>query len=117
MWKLKKSLKVGFEKDLYNDCQEINKFSQNVIKGKNKSLGNAFKDESGTKTFDLFTLYKTHDPSLTDNDMKIIALNFIIAGRDTTRMLLSWFFYEIGLDKNKQIKQNIIDVCYLSIYI
>lgn len=32
-----------------------------------------------------------------------------IAGRDTTRTLLSWFIYEICLDKNKDIKQQIYE--------
>merc|ERR1712013_27304 len=53
-------------------------------------------DETGTKTFDLFSLYSDHKKDLSDEDIKFIALNFIIAGRDTTRMLLSWFLYDLS---------------------
>eukprot|EP01084_Bolivina_argentea_P009409 17567_1 len=41
-----------------------------------------------------------HNKELNRKELRDIALNMIIAGRDTTRLLMSWFIYEMSLQSN-----------------
>jgi len=52
-------------------------------------------DESGVNKHDIISLYLSIEPNIDRKELRDIALNMIIAGRDTTRNLLSWFFYAI----------------------
>ncbi len=42
---------------------------------------------------------------LTDQDLRDIIMNFLLAGRDTTAQALSWMFYRLSLPDNKHIQQ------------
>ena len=94
-------------------------------------ISKSISDESGDKNHDLLSYFLKHDPNLNKEELRDIALNFIvcnliiynlcesieiylysnnyliwlnfiqIAGRDTTRMLLSWCLYELSMDKIK----------------
>ena len=84
-------------------------------------------DETGREKHDLLSLFMSNRKNLThetgkndsnnesetsdtfdDKAIRDITLNFITAARDTTRILLSWFFYEINLEENKNIKEKVI---------
>lgn len=51
-------------------------------------------------------LSKRGDGVYTDKSLRDMILNFIIAGRDTTAITLSWFFYMIT--KNPEVAKNIL---------
>ena len=55
---------------------------------------------------DFISLYLKNNNKLTNKDLRDISLNLIIAGRDTTRTLLTWFLYVIN-NKN-DIKDKIL---------
>ena len=44
---------------------------------------------------DLLSLFIDHNPKITDVELRDITVNFIIAGKDTTAQMLSWFFYHL----------------------
>eukprot|EP01084_Bolivina_argentea_P074227 134688_1 len=105
-WKVKRFLNIDYEKEIAYHLKIINDFSHNLITEKRKNTIANITDETGINTFDLFSLYQKHNQQLTDNDMKYLALNFIIAGRDTTRMLISWFLYDLSIFS--EIKKKVI---------
>ncbi|ETO34625.1 hypothetical protein RFI_02465 [Reticulomyxa filosa] len=74
-------------------------FFFNIVTGwekkKKKKRRKKITDESGVNKYDLISLYLSLEPNISKKELRDIALNMIIAGRDTTRVLLSWFFYAI----------------------
>eukprot|EP01084_Bolivina_argentea_P210683 358504_1 len=104
-WKIKRALNIDYEYQIEKHLKVIDHFANVLINEKQYDTEKRITDESGVKTFDLFTLYYEHNPSLRNEDMKFMALNFIIAGRDTTRMLTSWFLYDLSLfaDVHKKV--------------
>ena len=64
-------------------------------------------DETGNQSYDILSLYLKHEPTLTYKDLYDISINFIIVGRDTTRMLLSWWIWELCKDENKKYKDKL----------
>ncbi|ETO33658.1 hypothetical protein RFI_03444, partial [Reticulomyxa filosa] len=66
-------------------------------------------DESGDTRHDLLSLYLQHNPNWTRKELRDIALNMIIAGRDTTRALLGWFFVCIS-DRPDILKKIIAEI-------
>eukprot|EP01084_Bolivina_argentea_P253985 426876_1 len=106
-WKLKRFLNIDYENELFNNFKILNEFTDNLITKKKEATKQKMIDETGVDTFDLFSLYYKHNPNLTNEDLKYIALHFIIAGRDTTRMLTSWFLYDLLCFKD--VKNKVIE--------
>jgi len=107
---LKRQLNVGSEWYIHKDHTIIKEFVQDIVRQKNQHKS-SMSDESGSKSYDLLSLYLKHNPNLKFKDLYDIALNFIIAGRDTTRMLLSWWIWELCKPQHKEIR----DTLYLEI--
>lgn len=96
IWKAMRAMpfKVGNEGAIKRNMRVINAFADEVLDSRQHAL-QRITDESGVKYNDIISLYSTHDPSLSREQLKHIAMNMIIAGRDTTRLILSWCFYEM----------------------
>ena len=107
-WKLKRLLNVGSEWYIHEDHMVIKNFVQNIVRQKNENRSKVA-DESGKSDHDLLSLYLKHDPNLSFKDLYDIALNFIIAGRDTTRMLLSWWIWELCKPEHRQIRDKLYE--------
>eukprot|EP01084_Bolivina_argentea_P314323 544432_1 len=110
-WKIKKFLNIGTEVNVKKDHQQIMQFVATILDKKFKERKNPKQiyDATGSsEKYDLISLYLKHDPNMTRSQLYDVALNFIIAGRDTTRMLLSWFIYELCRDENKEILEKIL---------
>ena len=84
----------GNEGAIKRDIRIINEFSDQVLDSRQNAISN-ITDETGDKYNDIISLFHKHDPTLTRQQLKDIAMNMILAGRDTTRLLLSWCFYEL----------------------
>jgi len=94
-WKIKRALNIDYEHDIFEHLKVIDTFCEKLITEKKADTKQLITDESGVNKFDLFTLYYNNNKALTNEEMKFLALNFIIAGRDTTRMVTSWFLYDL----------------------
>ena len=98
MWKLKKWLGLGLEVSLSRSLGEIDEYLAAVINTRKQELMS--QQESGThqRHDDLlsrFMMKKTE--SYSDTFLQHVALNFILAGRDTSSVALSWFFWLITM--------------------
>lgn len=101
LWTLKRQMNVGNESYIHQNHIIIKKFVENIINKKNQ-YSSKMSDETGKESYDILSLYLKHDDTLTYKDLYDISINFIIAGRDTTRMLLSWWIWELCKNENKQ---------------
>ncbi|XP_058745616.1 cytochrome P450 704C1-like isoform X1 [Vicia villosa] len=106
LWKLKRVLNFGSEASLKKNIKIIDDFVHSLIKTKRKLLSaqNDFSDKEDILS--RFLLESEKDPSnMTDQYLRDIILNFMIAGKDTSANTLSWFFYM--LCKNPLIQEKV----------
>ncbi|BBN13831.1 protein MpCYP704K1 [Marchantia polymorpha subsp. ruderalis] len=98
-WKVKKFFNKGDEKVLKKCVDAMDEFVYDVINRRRAELQAAQND--GPQRPDLLTRFMTMtdkaDEALSDKAIRDHVVNFIIAGRDTTAITLSWFIYRICL--------------------
>jgi fatty acid omega-hydroxylase len=99
------SLTFGNEYLIKRESKVIHEFADQVLQSRGTTN---ITDEAGQKQRDIISLFKKYNKDLTKEQLKYIALNMIIAGRDTTRLLLSWFLYNMCLPENKEVKGKIL---------
>ncbi|XP_073023717.1 LOW QUALITY PROTEIN: cytochrome P450 86A1-like [Primulina eburnea] len=86
LWRLKKILDVGSEKRLRR--------SLNIVENYMTEALDARKQNPSDDLLSRFMKKRDIDGSLFSNSvLKRIALNFVLAGRDTSSVALSWFFW------------------------
>lgn len=105
LWKVKRFLQIGSEKNLSACVRSINRFVAELISNQKK----LFEEEKETAT-NLVSIFlkqfsEQHIP-LSDQYLRDVALNFIIAGRDTTAQTLSWFFWL--MTQNQSVESDIL---------
>ncbi|XP_044467528.1 cytochrome P450 704C1-like [Mangifera indica] len=91
-WKIKRFLNIGSEAELRKNIKVVDEFVYKLIKSKIELLNNPHADTQPGKKEDLLSRFlelKESDPKY----LRDIVLNFVIAGKDTTAITLSWFFY------------------------
>ena len=96
LWKLKKWLGLGLEVSLNRSLGEIDGYLDAVINTRKQEL--LSQQESGVQGHDdlLSRFMKKKDQkgqSYSEGFLRHVALNFILAGRDTSSVALSWFFW------------------------
>ncbi|XP_015947476.1 cytochrome P450 86A8 [Arachis duranensis] len=91
LWKVKKWLRLGMEVSLSRSLVDVDKHLSNVIEKRKVELLSHQKD--GTHHDDLLTRFMRKKESYSDQFLQHVALNFILAGRDTSSVALSWFFW------------------------
>ncbi|KAI3471079.1 hypothetical protein Pfo_027742 [Paulownia fortunei] len=90
-WKIKKFLNIGSEATLRNCMKVVDVFVYKVIQSKIEQL-NKPKEDLPVNKGDILSRFlemNETDPKY----LKDIILSFMIAGKDTTAVTLSWFFY------------------------
>ena len=78
LWRIKRALNIGYEYEISENLKVVDDFCIDLITKKKEETVQNITDESGQDTFDLFSLYYNHNKELTNEDMKFLALNFII---------------------------------------
>ncbi|KAI5070366.1 hypothetical protein GOP47_0014709 [Adiantum capillus-veneris] len=92
LWELKKALNIGDEGVLKQEVEVLNSFTTNVIQKRRVELEG--KDEGRADLLSRFMAYNEGQPgAFSDKELRDAILNFVIAGRDTSAITLSWFIY------------------------
>ncbi|RWR91695.1 cytochrome P450 86A22 [Cinnamomum micranthum f. kanehirae] len=91
VWKLKKWLRLGMEVELSQNLSHIDKYLSSIINTRKLELMS--RQQSGTHHDDLLSRFMRKKESYSDTFLQHVALNFILAGRDTSSVALSWFFW------------------------
>lgn len=105
-WKLKRFLNIGGEAALKRHVKLLDDFVHGVIKTRKAQL--ELQQDSNFKE-DILSRFlmesKKDQTTMTDQYLRDIILNFMIAGKDSSANTLSWFFYM--LCKNPLVEEKI----------
>ncbi|CAM8979128.1 unnamed protein product [Rhodiola kirilowii] len=110
IWKAMRFLNIGPERKLKASIKGVDKFADEVIKTRKNEL---MLDCNGdnNKRSDILTVFMgQRDESgkaFSDKFLRDICVNFILAGRDTSSVALSWFFWLI--DHNPEVENKILE--------
>lgn len=113
IWKLKKWLRLGNEVTLTQSLEHTNQYLTNIIETRKlELLSNQHRDnnEATTPHDDLLSRFMKKKESYSDTFLQNVALNFILAGRDTSSVALSWFFWLVS--QNPRVEEKILtEIC------
>ncbi|CAM6114405.1 unnamed protein product [Calypogeia fissa] len=104
-WKIKRTLNIGTEAKLRSYLNVMDTFLYNMIDNRRREMQ---KDPNKEGRPDILSRFMsiTDRETYSDAHLRDVLINFIIAGRDTTALTLSWLFYE--LCRNPNVVENII---------
>ncbi|KAJ0674641.1 putative alkane 1-monooxygenase [Helianthus annuus] len=113
VWKIMRHLNVGSEKKLKDSIAGVESFADDVIRTRKKEVV-LMSDDDKKQRSDLLTTFMglKDDKGLpfSDKFLREICVNFILAGRDTSSVALSWFFWL--LDRNPTVEEKILgEIC------
>ncbi|KAM7511973.1 hypothetical protein LguiB_010848 [Lonicera macranthoides] len=91
IWKLKKWLRLGLEVSLSRSLVHVDEYLTSVIDTRKLELTN--QQKGGNPHDDLLSRFMKKKECYSDKFLQQVALNFILAGRDTSSVALSWFFW------------------------
>ncbi|XP_022873094.1 cytochrome P450 94A2-like [Olea europaea var. sylvestris] len=101
IWKIKRALNIGSEKQLKLVVNEVREFAKSIIKEKKQEL----QEKTSKESVDLLSRFLSSGHS--DEDFVTdIVISFILAGRDTTSAALTWFFWL--LYNNPEVENEIL---------
>ncbi|XP_059286506.1 cytochrome P450 94A1-like [Lycium ferocissimum] len=102
IWKIKRALNIGSEKKLRIAVQQVREFAKKIVREKQRELN----EKSSLDSADLLSRFLSTGHS--DEDFVTdIVISFILAGRDTTSAVLTWFFWLIS--KNPEVESQILE--------
>ncbi|XP_010245486.1 PREDICTED: cytochrome P450 86B1 [Nelumbo nucifera] len=112
LWKIMRYLDLGIERKLRRSIRQVDQFAEEVIRTRKKELS-VDSNEKRVKS-DLLSVFmglKDEDGKpFSDKFLRDICVNFILAGRDTSSVALSWFFWL--LDRHPAVEQQILkEIC------
>ncbi|OVA12089.1 Cytochrome P450 [Macleaya cordata] len=112
VWKAMRYLNIGSEKKLKESICEVDKFADKVIHTRKKELSllDFSKDDKKLRS-DLLTVFMRlkddEGKPFSKKFLRDICVNFILAGRDTSSVALSWFFWL--LNQNPDVEKQILE--------
>ena len=110
VWKLKKTLGLGMETSLTKSLRHIDKYLTDIIETRKQELQTQQQGGSGIPHDDLLSRFMKKKESYSEEFLQHVALNFILAGRDTSSVALSWFFWLVI--QNPNVEEKIItEIC------
>ncbi|XP_030547517.1 cytochrome P450 86B1-like [Rhodamnia argentea] len=106
VWKLMRFLGIGPERTLRKSIEGVDEFANEVIRTRKKELA----ADDGCQRSDILTVFaRLRDEEgrpFSDKFLRDICVNFILAGRDTSSVALSWFFWL--LHNNPDVEERIV---------
>uniref|UniRef100_A0A7N0RAE5 Cytochrome P450 n=1 Tax=Kalanchoe fedtschenkoi TaxID=63787 RepID=A0A7N0RAE5_KALFE len=110
-WRLKKILRLGSEKELSNDVASIRELARKIVREKKAELQKRLSlssSQAAVDSGDEDLLSRFLSSGHSDEDFMVdIVISFILAGRDTTSVALTWFFWL--LYKHPQVEAEILN--------
>ncbi|KAK4482443.1 hypothetical protein RD792_009600 [Penstemon davidsonii] len=102
IWKIKRLLNIGSEKQFKEAIRVVNDFAINIIRSKEQNYQN-MKETGEECCQDLLSrfMHSSSNLAFRDDDekrrfLRDIVINFVLAGKDTTSTALTWFFWLIA---------------------
>lgn len=108
IWKMRKWLRLGLEDDMSRSISHVDNYLSEIINTRKLEL--VSQQQDGSRHDDLLSRFMKKKESYSDKYLKYVALNFILAGRDTSSVAMSWFFWLVSL--NPRVEEKIItEIC------
>ncbi|KAI3734243.1 hypothetical protein L6452_13708 [Arctium lappa] len=112
IWKIMRHLNLGSEKKLKHSIKGVDNFADEVIRTRKKEV--VLQTEEKKLKSDLLTIFMglkdEQGRPFSDKFLRDICVNFILAGRDTSSVALSWFFWL--LDRNPTVEERVLsEIC------
>ncbi|KAJ4712053.1 putative Cytochrome P450 [Melia azedarach] len=108
IWKLKKIFRLGLEVSMGQSLEHIDSYLSDIIITRKLEL--ASREHGGIPHDDLLSRFMKKKESYSDTFLQHVALNFILAGRDTSSVALSWFFWLVS--QNPRVEEKIVkEIC------
>ncbi|KAJ3115531.1 hypothetical protein HDU96_000478 [Phlyctochytrium bullatum] len=104
---------LGTASRLRRNLKIINKFAADQIAIRRKAIADGTLENKGYRDLlDLYMETEVDGKPLTDQELRDMILNMIIAGRDTTAVALSWCFWELSSRREivEKIRQELDEV-------
>ncbi|KAM0848479.1 hypothetical protein ACQ4PT_054351 [Festuca glaucescens] len=95
VWRCKQWLGLGMETTLTRSMAHVDRYLAAVIKTRKLELADHNDTTSATPHDDLLSRFMRKG-TYSDDSLQHVALNFILAGRDTSSVALSWFFWLVS---------------------
>lgn len=109
IWKAMRYLNLGSEKKLKESIKGVDLFANEVIRKRKEEI--FLESEDKKQRSDLLTIFMRltdeKGEAFSDKFLRDICVNFILAGRDTSSVALSWFFWLI--DRNPMVEERILE--------
>ncbi|MFS7993712.1 putative alkane 1-monooxygenase [Helianthus anomalus] len=113
VWKIMRHLNIGSERKLKDSIAGVESFADDVIRTRKKEVCLMSDDDKKQRSDLLTTFMGLKDDKgqpFSDKFLREICVNFILAGRDTSSVALSWFFWL--LDRNPTVEEKILgEIC------
>lgn len=113
VWKILRHFNLGSEKTLKDSIKGVDTFADEVIRTRKKEILLQADDEKKQRS-DLLTIFMglkdEEGRPFSDKFLRDICVNFILAGRDTSSVALSWFFWLLHC--NPMVEEKILsEIC------
>ncbi|KAJ7516387.1 hypothetical protein O6H91_03G121000 [Diphasiastrum complanatum] len=97
LWKIKRALNLGSEKVMKEHLQNLHSLTANLIQTRRAEIDEATKSGKDHSREDLLSRFMKYSEGeaggYNERDLQEAILNFVMAGRDSSAVTLSWFFY------------------------
>ena len=104
-WKTLKFLQIGKENGMPASIQAVNRFLDHIVLTRRRELQ---VDTCSNSKADLLSCFmRLEEYSLDDKFLKDMSINFLLAGRDTSALALSWFFWLVAT--HPHVEEKIIE--------
>ncbi|KAL8208240.1 hypothetical protein R6Q57_007652 [Mikania cordata] len=112
LWKPMKFFKLGFEKTLHEAVKVVHEFSEKTVRERKMELSSNKEGINGTSRCDLLSRLIAMEKDkkeafFSDKMLQDFCISFILAGRDTSSVGLSWFFWLVA--KNPLVETRILE--------
>ncbi|KAJ0258649.1 Cytochrome P450 86A8 [Hirschfeldia incana] len=109
LWKFKRLVGLGLEVSLTRSLVQVDNYLSEIIKTRKQDLTSK-PNNDGAQHDDLLSRFIKKKESYSDEVLQRVALNFVLAGRDTSSVALSWFFWLIT--QNPTVEDKILrEIC------
>ncbi|KAL0287380.1 UNVERIFIED_CONTAM: cytochrome [Sesamum angustifolium] len=110
IWKAMRYFEMGSEGKLKKWIKQVDDFAQEVIRARKKELSSGNIERRSDLLTVFMGLRDDQGKVYSDKFLRDICVNFILAGRDTSSVALSWFFWL--LNRNQEVEEKILaEIC------
>ncbi|XP_031484815.1 cytochrome P450 86A22-like [Nymphaea colorata] len=107
IWKLKKSLGIGTEVTLKKSVKIVESHLSEIIAARKEAIASGTEDVHDDLLSRFMKKKDGYGNAYSSSALKHIALNFVLAGRDTSSVALSWFFFLVV--HNPRVEEKIVE--------